>query len=100
MISIKETETTDGKVLAACDEELLGKNFKETGRTLEVRESFYGGKIVTIEEFSDKLQACTIANLVGDIVVGKALELGLVAESSVIRIQNVPHAQILFFKTA
>ena len=99
-ISIKRTETEQGIVIAACDEELLGKTLGEGEQKLEVSESFYGGEIVTLEEFSDKLKEAKIANLVGEKCVGKAIELGLVLESAVKKIGGIPHAQYYMVSTA
>jgi len=37
-------------LLAVCDEELLGKKFIEGKKVLDVRESFYNGEIISVEE--------------------------------------------------
>lgn len=93
MILVKETDTPDGKLLAACDEGLLGQTFSEGGLTLKVSEEFYKGELVPVEEFGERLKKANIANLVGEESVGKAVELGLALEESVLRIQGVPHVQ-------
>ncbi|AAL81399.1 DUF424 domain-containing protein [Pyrococcus furiosus DSM 3638] len=84
-----------GEVLvAACDEELLGKTFREGELKLEVKERFYKGELMDVEELGRLLEEATIANLTGERVVRKAIELGYIDESRVLRIQGVPHAQM------
>ena len=82
-------------VLAACDKELLGKEFREGELKLHVDENFYSGEIVELEVFAEKLKQANVANLVGEKVVNKAIELGLANPASVIKIQGIPHVQIV-----
>ncbi|AIF68699.1 hypothetical protein PAP_01285 [Palaeococcus pacificus DY20341] len=84
-----------GEVLvAACDEELLGKTFREGELKLEVKERFYKGELVEADELGKLLEKATIVNLTGERCVDKAIELGYVDADRVLRIQGVPHAQI------
>ncbi|HIP74796.1 MAG TPA: DUF424 domain-containing protein [Thermococcus paralvinellae] len=81
-------------LLAACDEELIGKTFREGELKLEVKERFYKGELRDVEELEKLLEEATIANLVGERCVGKAIELGYVDKNRVLHIQGVPHAQM------
>jgi len=81
-------------LLAACDEELLGKTFREGELKLEVKERFYRGELVEESELGRLLDGATIANLTGERCVGRAIELGLVEEDRVLRVDGVPHAQM------
>ncbi|WP_456326858.1 DUF424 domain-containing protein [Palaeococcus sp. (in: euryarchaeotes)] len=84
-----------GEVLvAACDENLLGKTFREGELKLEVKERFYKGELREVGELKALLSEATIANLVGEECVGKAVELGYVDKDRILRIEGVPHAQI------
>ncbi len=94
MIWIKIYTTQGEIILAACDEDLLGKTFEEGELQLIVSESFYGGERVTQELFMSQLRNATIANLVGRKVVNIASELGMINEDCVLEIDGVPHAQI------
>lgn len=88
-------ERTQGEVLVIiCDSELIGKKFEEGDIKLKVKRSFYGGEETSTEECLDALKDATIANMVGSIVE-HAVKAGLVHPSNVIRIQNVPHAQMV-----
>lgn len=95
MVSLKVYTSADNTtLLAACDKEHLGKTFTEGELKLEVKEDFYGGEVVELEIFEQKLKQADVANLVGEKVVSKAIELGLANSDSVIKIQGIPHAQI------
>ncbi len=84
-----------GHVLAACDEELLGKTFSSGKLKLTVTKEFYfDGKLVSKEELERLMDAAEILNLVGDgvIQVAKGRGMGI---GAVLKIGNVPHVQIL-----
>jgi len=81
-------------LLAACDEELVGKTFREGELKLEVKERFYKGELVEVDALGRLLDEATIANLVGERCVNKAIELGYVDKERVLYIQGVPHAQM------
>lgn len=86
---------TQGEVLVVvCDQELLGKKFEQGEMRLEVKESFYRGTEANVKECIAALRKATIANLVGSIV-GHAIKAGLIERTNVLRIQNVPHAQLV-----
>ena len=82
-------------LLAACDAEVLGKTFKESGIVFEVKEEFYKGFKTNIEEAVNLIEKSTIVNLVGTRIVKKAIERGYVHPEAVIRICGVLHAQIV-----
>lgn len=81
-------------VLAACDEELVGREFRDGKLRLQVSEAFYGTERIAPSDLLVQLRACTIANLVGERVVGLAVERGYVSERNVLWIGGVPHAQM------
>lgn len=86
---------TQGKerLVAACDEDVLGKTLREGKLRLEVTPGFYDGFAGDEEAVEQHLRTCTIANLVGRNVVDLAIRLGFVAQENVLVIQGVPHAQ-------
>jgi hypothetical protein len=84
-----------GEILvAACDEQLLGKSFEEGELQLQVHETFYDGFRANDKDLINHLSNSTIANLVGEYVVKCVLEAGLISKDSIIHIQGIPHAQI------
>ena len=94
MIWMKEYNTQGEVLLAACDDDVLGKTFCEGELELMVSESFYRGERVSQNIFISKIKSATIVNLVGKEVIEIALELGLISSEGIIEIDGVPHAQI------
>ena len=95
MFSVKTFTSGEEVLLAACDEELLGKEFKDGKKRLLVTEEFYGGRLVEEEELVSLLEMATIANLTGERVVGVAVKAGVVDPQCVLEIGGVPHAQMV-----
>jgi hypothetical protein len=94
LIKIRIYRKGNEVLLAACDSELMGKSFEDGELRLKVS-SFYDGVEVDREGFLNGLRFATIANFVGERVVGIAIEEGFVDRERVIRIQGVPHAQMV-----
>ena len=94
MIYVKVYRVQGEVLLAACDEELLGKTFREGELKLEVKERFYRGELVEEERLKELLEEATIANLTGERCVTRAIELGYIDPERVLRIRGVPHAQM------
>lgn len=82
-------------LVAACDSKLLGKTFKEGILRLHVSPAFYDGTEVSPEELVANLQMATIGNFVGEETIRIAQEAGFVDGTAVLRIQGVPHAQMV-----
>jgi len=82
-------------MVAVCDAELLGKTLREGALKLEVKESFYGGRLVSLEEALDILRGASIGNLVGRNIVANAIREGLIHEDAVLWIGDQPHAQFI-----
>ncbi len=92
---MKRHHYTDGRVVAACDEELLGQKFREGKLRLDVARSFYDGEYVDEGTFLEVISMAAIVNLVGERAVAAAIGAGILDETGVIRIAGVPHAQIV-----
>jgi uncharacterized protein len=84
-------------VLAACDEELLGRQLPvgSKGRTVTVSAHFYGERVVSQEELRWALHRCTIANLLGVRVLAEAEKEGVVPPGGHGTLGGVPHAEIV-----
>ncbi len=93
-IAIKVYNHNGEILLAACDEELLGKTFEEGELQLQVHVEFYDGFRIDDKDLIRQLGNSTIANLVGEHVIKCALDAGLISDDSIIRIQGIPHVQI------
>ena len=82
-------------LLAICDTDILGKTLCEGKIVFHVKEDFYKGSKVTIEEAVGMIQNSTIVNMVGRRIVKKAIEEGYVHPEAVLKIEGIPHAQIV-----
>jgi hypothetical protein len=82
-------------IIAICDEEILGERFQEGERQIHITESFYKGELVSLEEGLRALERATIANIVGERIVEGALKARIIHENGILRIQNIPHAQLV-----
>ena len=85
------------RILAACDEEILGMTFEGDGVRITVSEGFYRGESISEEAFVERMKSVTIMNLVGERAVALAISEGKVSPDSVIEIGGVKHAQVVLF---
>jgi hypothetical protein len=82
-------------LLAICDAEILGRTLREGKIVFCVKEEFYRGAKVDVEEAVEMISNSTIVNMVGRNVVRKAIERGYVHPEAVLKIEGIPHAQIV-----
>jgi hypothetical protein len=82
-------------LLAICDVEILGKTLSEGKIVFCVKEEFYKGTRVNVEEAVSMIDNSTIVNMVGRNVVRRAIEKGYVHPEAVINIEGIPHAQVV-----
>ena len=95
MIAIRMHVRNRERLLAACDEELLGRTFAEGDARLRVSEIFYCGELVTEDILRERMRSVTIMNLVGERTVSVAKESGYVSDDATITIEGVKHAQVV-----
>jgi hypothetical protein len=84
-------------LLSICDSEILGKTLCEGKIVFQVKEDFYRGSRVDVEEAVSMIDNSTIVNMIGKNVVKRAIEKGYVHPEAVLHIEGVPHAQIVKF---
>jgi uncharacterized protein len=82
-------------LLAVCDCELLGKTLREGKIVFRIKDEFYNGRKATVDEAMGMITNSTIVNLVGKTCVEEAISKGYVHPDAVIKIQGIPHAQIM-----
>lgn len=93
---LKIHETVDGKIVAACDKELIGKILEDENYHLDLKKSksFYVGKKATKTDLKNALKDFYSANLVGKNTVDVAIKSGFAHKEDVIYINTTPHIQI------
>jgi hypothetical protein len=90
------------KVIAIADEELIGKQFFEGKKQLDIKESFYKGenaqnlsKEEVIELIIDMEKEDATFNIVGEKSIGAAIEAGAITKEEVLTIEGIPYSLIL-----
>lgn len=83
------------RILAACDEDIIGMTFEGGGTKIRVSESFYRGESISPEAFVERMKSVTIMNLVGEEVIALAIAEGKVSPDNVMEIGGVKHAQVV-----
>ncbi|MBN1159920.1 MAG: DUF424 family protein [Candidatus Diapherotrites archaeon] len=88
---VKEHQTERGKLVAVCDEELLGKTIDNNGIPFVVSEKFYGGRKATPEEVLELIKHCAQANVIGKRSVSYLIDNKLIDGSFIIKVGEHPH---------
>ncbi len=92
-------EKNGRRILAVCDEDLLGKILEEDEICLDLEKykKFYAGELKDENELHEVLKEMSSfesLNLVGNRIVKIAIDLGIVDEEDVIIIDGQMHVQI------
>jgi hypothetical protein len=92
---VKIHRSDSDTILAACDEELVGRTFRGEGTRLDVSEIFYKGESIDREALVERMKSASVMNLVGEEVVTIAIEEGYATADSIIEIDGVKHVQVV-----
>ncbi len=92
---MKKYDTEGQLIVAVCDNDIIGKKFKEGELVLKLDEGFYKGDDVWDEEVKAALSDATIANIAGEKSIACAVECGCIDPDNIIFIQGIPHAQMV-----
>lgn len=83
------------KVLAICDEDLIGKTLDDGKICIEVSERFYKGHKESDKEVIKLMKIAENINMIGKKCVKLALDNGIIDKESLIIVKGVPHAQVI-----
>ncbi|HKZ50095.1 MAG TPA: DUF424 family protein [Candidatus Nanoarchaeia archaeon] len=88
-------KTKEGHVLAAADEDLMGKHLKFNDTDFFVNPRFYGDKKAAKEWLIKEMQSPGVisVNLIGKESVQMGIDAGIIDKSKIVKIGKVPHAQ-------
>ncbi len=95
LVYLRSYVTEKGRMVAACDEECMGKTFREGRLKLSLETGFYGDALLALGEALVHLERADILNLVGPTIVEAAIARGLVHPEAVISIGGIPHVQVM-----
>ena len=87
-----ETET-----IACCDEELLDQEFKEGNLFIKISNQFFGGSLISLEDAISILKESPNFNIVGENIIGKAIDCKLLHRKGIRLIEGVPMALKMIF---
>jgi|TARA_B100000959_G_C14958225_1_gene614653 hypothetical protein len=82
-------------LIAACDEKVYGRIYKENGLVLKGDKKFYGDELMTEKETQKLLKQASMANLLGKNIVKQGIDIGIINSDNVIVAEGVPHAQMV-----
>lgn len=85
------------RIVAACDSDIVGREFREGKMNIFVNPAFYFEKEISKDELSSLIQTADMVNMVGNSIVEFAVEQGFVDLDGVLVIQGIKHAQIMSF---
>ncbi len=81
-----------------CDLALIGNKLEQDGLVINLTKEYFQQEVIESGHATELLKKCAIANLVGNAIVGQALEMGMAKEASVKRISGVPFLMIFKFE--
>ena len=93
---LKIHETRGGRIVAICDEALVGKVLQDGKAVLDLNtyKNFYVGHKANEKEVEDALKSFSSANIVGNDPIAIAIKLKLVSKDDIVYIKGTPHIQI------
>jgi len=93
---LKIHDTPKGRIVAACDEELIGRVLEDKNAYLDLDRyrGFYVGAKAGDNELRQALSTFSSANLVGKEAVDVAVSMRLVSKGDVMYINKIPYIQI------
>lgn len=91
---MKQHDRPLGKVLAACDEELLGKTLENDKAFIVVKEDFYRGELVDSKALLAKLKKAENINVIGKECVKLAVDAKVADKGKVGHAGKVPYALV------
>lgn len=92
---MKVYNVEDKTMVAVCDEEILGKVFREGNVVLDIAPTFYGGEKVGIEEIIEMISTADVVVLSGRRIVDELAKRGLVLKEYALVVEGQPHIQII-----
>lgn len=92
---VKIHRINNQKIIAICDSDLIGKKFEQGNLQLDLASDFYRGDEKSEKEALELLKEAYIVNIAGKKSVDLALKAGILDLKGVIKIKNIPHAQVL-----
>ena len=94
---VKEHIAEDRKIISIADTDLVGKEFEEGEKYLQISKSFYEGEEISGEEVLKLLGDASSVNVVGEESINFCIKNKIVEESHVLKIKKIPYAIVVFY---
>lgn len=91
---IKIHQAQGKRVIALCDENILGMTFEDGDLRLKVSEIFYKGDLLNIEELKEFIQEYTSLNAIGENIINELIKLGNINANKILKVKGVPYAMV------
>jgi hypothetical protein len=82
-------------MVAVCDEEILGKTFRQGEVILNVSANFYQGEKVDVDRVVEAIKEADIAIITGRRIVSELAERGLIDKDFALEVEGQLHIQII-----
>ena len=83
------------KILAVCDESLIGKIFEEDELIIEITKDFYHDEKCNSKEIIELIRKFSIVNAVGKKIIELLIKEKLIDKDKILKIKGIPHVQII-----
>jgi len=90
---VKVHKSEDKEIVAVCDEDLIGKKFKDKNLILDISKEFYKGEKRNENETLAIMEKANILNIAGKKSINLALKNGIILKQNIIKVKGIPHAQ-------
>jgi uncharacterized protein len=97
IFAARMTKYRDSLMINICDADLVGKTLRQGDIVISLSQDYFQEQIIGEETAAELLIKCSIANLVGEKIVARALSMRLAKDVSVKRICGVPFLMIFKF---
>ena len=91
---VKIHEYKNSKIVAICDEDIIGKKIVDKEKCLDISERYYKGKRKNELSVVKFMEEANNLNLVGKKTIAVALKHGIISKEGIIKIKNIPHAHM------
>lgn len=81
-----------------CDIELVGTKLEQDEIVIDLTKEYFQQEIIEESKAESLLQRCSVANLVGQRIVNKAIEMRLAKKISIKTISGIPFLMIFKFQ--
>ncbi len=84
------------RILACCDEDLIGKKLTGVNTVVNIDRAFYGSEVVPITLILNMIPGVNSMNAIGKNIIDHLLNNRIIMKDQIQSIGGVPHIQIYF----